>query len=301
MMRGRPADLRDVLELRRGRAPLGARARGHARGAAQARPAVRPDRERPPLRAAPVRDRRALRPRPDAGRDVQAAKRLRARRARRALARRREACTASKAATSRRRWRRLAVGEATGSEAQKPKKNEVGERKVVVLGSGNLGLVYLMDEPRRLTLEEIEERHPQLLPALREHPHVGWILARSREHGAVALGGAGIHYLEQGRVDGDDPLARFGPERAASPAAHGRLPARRRPHDRQLLRPRSRRGLRVRGADLVPRRARRPADASPSSSTRSRCRRPRRRSSARSRCTRVLLGWRQQLQAETGL
>ena len=43
-----------------------------------------------------------------------------------------------------------------------------------MLGSGNLGLVYLMDEPRRLTLEEIEERHPQLLPALRAHPHVGW-------------------------------------------------------------------------------------------------------------------------------
>jgi hypothetical protein len=60
-------------------------------------------------------------------------------------------------------------------------------------------------------LEEIEERHPRLLAALREHPHVGWILARSREHGAVALGGRGIHYLEDGRVDGDDPLAPFGP------------------------------------------------------------------------------------------
>jgi uncharacterized membrane protein YvlD (DUF360 family) len=104
----------------------------------------------------------------------------------------------------------LAVGEATGS-TPKPKKDEVGGRKAVVLGSGNLGLVYLMDEPQRLTLEEIEEQHPQLLPALREHPHVGWILARSREHGAVALGAGGIHYLEQGRVDGDDPLAPFGP------------------------------------------------------------------------------------------
>ena len=44
-------------------------------------------RARAPLRPAPVRDRRALRPRADAGRDVQAAQRLRARRARRALAR----------------------------------------------------------------------------------------------------------------------------------------------------------------------------------------------------------------------
>ena len=45
---GAPRDLRDVLELRRGRAPLGPRARRHARGAAQARPAVRADRPRPP-------------------------------------------------------------------------------------------------------------------------------------------------------------------------------------------------------------------------------------------------------------
>ena len=44
---GPARDLRDVLELRRGRAPLGPRARRHARGAAQARPAVRPDRARP--------------------------------------------------------------------------------------------------------------------------------------------------------------------------------------------------------------------------------------------------------------
>ena len=65
----RPARrLRDVLELRRGRPPLGPRARRHAGGAAQARPAVRAHREGPPLRAAAVRDRRPLRPRPDPGR-----------------------------------------------------------------------------------------------------------------------------------------------------------------------------------------------------------------------------------------
>ena len=58
-------------------------------------------------------------------------------------------------------------------------KHQVGDRKVVVLGSGNLGLIYLMDEPRRMTLEEIDARHPDLLPALRAHPHVGWLLVRS--------------------------------------------------------------------------------------------------------------------------
>ena len=87
IMRGRPADLRDVLELRRGRAPLGPRARRHPRGAAQARRPLRPHRARLPLRPAAVRDRRPLRPRADPGSDLQAAQRLRPRRARRALAR----------------------------------------------------------------------------------------------------------------------------------------------------------------------------------------------------------------------
>jgi len=106
----------------------------------------------------------------------------------------------------------LAVAEATGTAGKKKRpKNDVSDRQVVVLGSGNLGLVYLMEEPRRLTMEEIEERHPKLLPALREHPHVGWLLVRSSEHGPVVLGGKGARYLSEGRVEGEDPLAHFSP------------------------------------------------------------------------------------------
>ena len=168
------------------------------------------DRARVPLRAATVRDRRPLRPRADAGRDLQAAQRLRARRARRALAR----------ARRRRRDRGRRRAELHGRQRdharrrarkQKKPKNDVSDRDVVVLGSGNLGLVYLMEERRRLTMEEIEERHPELLPALRAHPHVGWLLVRSSEHGAVALGANGTHYLADGRVEGEDPLAHFSP------------------------------------------------------------------------------------------
>ena len=103
-----------------------------------------------------------------------------------------------------------AFSEATGKKAKRPK-NDVSDRDVVVLGSGNLGLVYLMEEGRRLTLEEIEARHPKLIYALRSHPHVGWLLVRSSEHGAVALGADGVHYLAEGRVEGEDPLAPFSP------------------------------------------------------------------------------------------
>jgi uncharacterized membrane protein YvlD (DUF360 family) len=102
-----------------------------------------------------------------------------------------------------------AVNEATGRKEPKRPKNDVSGRQVVVLGSGNLGLVYLMEEKRRLTLEEIDQRHPDLIGALREHPHVGWLLVRSAEHGAVALGARGVHYLAAERIEGEDPLAPF--------------------------------------------------------------------------------------------
>jgi uncharacterized membrane protein YvlD (DUF360 family) len=104
-----------------------------------------------------------------------------------------------------------AANEATGRSTEKRPKNDVSDRQVVVLGSGNLGLVYLMEEKRRLTLEELNERHPRLIPALREHPHIGWLLVRSAEHGPVALGGSGARYLADGRIEGEDPLAPFSP------------------------------------------------------------------------------------------
>jgi uncharacterized membrane protein YvlD (DUF360 family) len=102
-----------------------------------------------------------------------------------------------------------AFKEATGGKKSKRAKNDVSDEETVVLGSGNLGLIYLMEEKRRLTLEEIHERYPRLIPALREHPHVGWLLVRSSERGPVALGARGVRYLADDRVEGEDPLAGF--------------------------------------------------------------------------------------------
>jgi uncharacterized membrane protein YvlD (DUF360 family) len=109
---------------------------------------------------------------------------------------------------------RHAVDEATGQTPKKRPKNDVSDRQVVVLGSGNLGLVYVMEPKRRLTLEELDERHPRLVPALRDHPHIGWLLVSSAEHGAVVLGASGTNYLEERRVEGEDPLAPFPPTAA---------------------------------------------------------------------------------------
>jgi uncharacterized membrane protein YvlD (DUF360 family) len=103
-----------------------------------------------------------------------------------------------------------AVAEATGRTEGERSEAE-GDGSVIVLASGNLGLVYLMEEPRRLYLEEIEQRHPRLLDALRTHPHVGFVLVRSHDRGPVILGARGMRYLDDDRVEGDDPLAPFPP------------------------------------------------------------------------------------------
>jgi uncharacterized membrane protein YvlD (DUF360 family) len=103
-----------------------------------------------------------------------------------------------------------AFKEATGTAADgKPSGTPADE--AVVLASGNLGLVYLLGEPRRLTLEEIEERHPRLIQTLRSHPHIGFLLVHSSVHDAVALGARGMHRLADGHVEGEDPLAEFSP------------------------------------------------------------------------------------------
>ncbi len=79
-----------------------------------------------------------------------------------------------------------------------------------VMASGCLGLISFPREPGRVTLEWIEEHHPRLVPALRDHPGVGFLMVRSENHGTLAIGSGGTHHLDNGRVEGEDPLAPFG-------------------------------------------------------------------------------------------
>jgi uncharacterized membrane protein YvlD (DUF360 family) len=79
-----------------------------------------------------------------------------------------------------------------------------------VMASGCLGLITFPREPGRVSLERIEALYPRLIPALRDHPGIGFILVRSDRDGAVAIGAGGTHYLADDRVDGEDPLAPFG-------------------------------------------------------------------------------------------
>ena len=95
--------------------------------------------------------------------------------------------------------------------------NDAGKSEnadVVVLASGNLGLVTFTDIDGRADLETIADRHPRLVTGLASHPGVGFIMVRSRTLGALVIGGGGIRYLSDDHVEGIDPLLPFGPNTA---------------------------------------------------------------------------------------
>jgi uncharacterized membrane protein YvlD (DUF360 family) len=97
-------------------------------------------------------------------------------------------------------------------EIEKAGGQEVPE--LSVMASGCLGLVSFPREPGRVTLERLESLYPRLLPALLDHPGIGFVLVRSDRFGAMAVGRSGTRFLDEDRVDGEDPLASFGPNAA---------------------------------------------------------------------------------------
>ncbi|MFI6826006.1 alkaline phosphatase family protein [Kribbella sp. NPDC050241] len=90
------------------------------------------------------------------------------------------------------------------------------DEQMVVTASGNLALLYLATTPGRVPLEEIELLHPKLIPGLATHPGIGFVVVDSLAEGPVAIGGAGVHVLRTGRIEGTDPLTPYGEHAAAS-------------------------------------------------------------------------------------
>ena len=134
-------------------------------------------------------------------------------------------------------------------EGRVPRRRGARQRpELVVVGSGNLGLVWFAREPGRLTLEDLEELHPGLVGALANHPGVGWVLVHSAAHGPVVVGAKGLRQLVDGTRRGGRPAGPVRGDRRAGPVAAGRVRQRGRPVRRQRLRPHRQRGVRVRGA-----------------------------------------------------
>jgi len=83
-----------------------------------------------------------------------------------------------------------------------------------VMASGCLGLVSFPRQAGRLTFEQIDQLHPELIRGLVQHPGIGFLLVRSSRDGALAIGAQGTNFLDRQRVDGKDPLEPFGPNTA---------------------------------------------------------------------------------------
>ena len=82
--------------------------------------------------------------------------------------------------------------------------------RIIVLASGNLGLVYGTRREKRVTLEEMETVMPGMLDGLAAHEGVGFVMVHSEQHGPVVIGSNGRSYLTVERIEGEDPLAGFG-------------------------------------------------------------------------------------------
>src|SRR4051794_26502049 len=78
------------------------------------------------------------------------------------------------------------------------------ESNVVVLGSGNLGLVSLK-EPKGLSMEALDRRYPRLLPGLAAHPGISFVAVLSQEEGPVVIGGRGGRPPPDGAGAGEGP------------------------------------------------------------------------------------------------
>ncbi len=101
------------------------------------------------------------------------------------------------------------AGKAPGSAPTAAKSGEEPS-DLIAIASGNLGLVYFPRMPGRVTLEQLTTAYPGLVDALARHPGIGAILVKSEAHGSLVIGNAGIHYLEEGRTEGVDPVAQYG-------------------------------------------------------------------------------------------
>ena len=86
---------------------------------------------------------------------------------------------------------------------------------VIVLASGNLGLVYFTQWKERMTYEQLNKAFPDLIPGLAKHQGIGFILVRSEKYGPLVIGAKGIYHLADNSVEGENPLADFGPHAAA--------------------------------------------------------------------------------------
>jgi hypothetical protein len=108
----------------------------------------------------------------------------------------------------------VAVGPNEVDQALVAPERDSARPDLVVIGSGNLGGVWVANRPGRVTLESVEAAYPGLVGDLVRTDGIGFVVLATEAGGPVAVGRGGRHWLAEGRVEGDDPLAPFGPRAA---------------------------------------------------------------------------------------
>ena len=98
----------------------------------------------------------------------------------------------------------------TGHESIEHSTKKAKDSELIVLGSGNLGLIYLTQWKQRLTYEEIVMLFPDLIPGLVKHSGIGFIMVNSITNGGMVIGQNGIYYLDTDKIVGENPLEDFG-------------------------------------------------------------------------------------------
>ena len=97
-----------------------------------------------------------------------------------------------------------------GYESTPQSTKKAKDSELIVLGSGNMGLIYLTQWSERLNYEEIVMLFPDLIPGLVKHSGIGFILVNSIADGGMVIGQNGIYYLDSDIIVGENPLEDFG-------------------------------------------------------------------------------------------
>jgi uncharacterized membrane protein YvlD (DUF360 family) len=102
-----------------------------------------------------------------------------------------------------------AAGRAAAASRRHVNQDVEAGADVSVLGSGNLGLLYVHSKVR-LTLDDLQQRWPSLIPGLCAHEGIGFIAGLDTQGLPWALSATGRHRLDTGEVTGEDPLRPYG-------------------------------------------------------------------------------------------
>ncbi|MFC1649717.1 phage holin family protein [Patescibacteria group bacterium] len=83
-------------------------------------------------------------------------------------------------------------------------------KDVVVLASGNLGLIYFTGTKNGLSYEQIKSEYPNLIQNLVAHKGVGFVVVDSLK-GDLAIGKSGAYNLYTNEILGENPTTLYGP------------------------------------------------------------------------------------------